>query len=224
MCASSPAVISVRSWSSVGWVEPRGPTREVGCWNGGGRIRRRHLRLGRAPAPARRSGRVGSRRDPSDGQVTFVVGFSIPLPRRGAGAFIVSVVGPSYLITLLPLRLTMSSYLSTMPLVLAVRRASADRVLWDYSVVAKELARLRRCRLHKLVHVSRERGRLTGVDLASREFAPRKVNITLGLTSAVTSGVTASYGESVGAKTWRAMRHLWRATMVWLAHCPTGST
>ncbi|RZS06922.1 hypothetical protein BHM03_00037664 [Ensete ventricosum] len=212
MCASSPAVISVRSWSSVGWVEPRGPTREVGCWNGGGRIRRRHLRLGRAPAPARRSGRVGSRRDPSDGQVTFVVGFSIPLPRRGAGAFIVSVVGPSYLITLLPLRLTMSSYLSTMPLVLAVRRASAG--------VSKTWS----LRLHKLVHISRERGRLTGVDLASREFAPRKVNITLGLTSAVTSGVIASYSESVGAKTWRAMRHLWRVTMVWLAHRPIGST
>ncbi|RWW57925.1 hypothetical protein BHE74_00035263 [Ensete ventricosum] len=44
---------------------------------------------------------------------------------RESEPFIVSVVGPSYLITLLPLRLTMSSYLSTMPLVLTVRRASA---------------------------------------------------------------------------------------------------
>ncbi|RRT67714.1 hypothetical protein B296_00017275 [Ensete ventricosum] len=73
---------------------------------------------------------VGSgkfRRDPSDGQVSSVVDFSIPLPRRGAGAFIMSVVGPLYLVTLLPLRLTMSLYLSTMPLVLAVRRAFAVR-------------------------------------------------------------------------------------------------
>ncbi|RZS07869.1 hypothetical protein BHM03_00038770 [Ensete ventricosum] len=50
--------------------------------------------------------------------------------KRGAtaenvGAFIVSVVCPSYLITLLSLRLTISSYLSTMPLVFAMRRASA---------------------------------------------------------------------------------------------------
>ncbi|RRT39879.1 hypothetical protein B296_00053972 [Ensete ventricosum] len=48
-----------------------------------------------------------------------MVDFAIPLLRRGTGAFIVSVVGPSYLITLLPLRLTMLSYLSTMPAILA---------------------------------------------------------------------------------------------------------
>ncbi|RRT56377.1 hypothetical protein B296_00029294 [Ensete ventricosum] len=125
MCASSLTVVSVRRWSSVGWVEPRGPTPEVGCWSGGVRVGRRRPSSGRELAPARRSGRVSFRRDPSDGQVSAMVDFVIPMPRRGVGAFIVSVVDPSYLITLLPLRFTMSSYLSTMPLVLAVRRASA---------------------------------------------------------------------------------------------------
>ncbi|RWW71051.1 hypothetical protein BHE74_00021245 [Ensete ventricosum] len=55
-----------------------------------------------------------------------MVDFAIPLLRRGAGAFIVSVVGHSYLISLLPLLLIMPSYLSTMPVVLAVRRAPAS--------------------------------------------------------------------------------------------------
>ncbi|RRT43361.1 hypothetical protein B296_00056480 [Ensete ventricosum] len=41
----------------------------------------------------------------------------------GAGAFVVSVVGHSYMISLLSLLLTMSSYLSTMPAVLAMRCA-----------------------------------------------------------------------------------------------------
>ncbi|RZS00730.1 hypothetical protein BHM03_00030484 [Ensete ventricosum] len=45
-------------------------------------------------------------------------------PRLPRG-FIVSDVGHSYLISLLPLLLTMSSYLSTTPIVLAVRRAPA---------------------------------------------------------------------------------------------------
>ncbi|RRT33010.1 hypothetical protein B296_00041517 [Ensete ventricosum] len=48
------------------------------------------------------------------------------------GAFIVSVVGPLYLITLLPLRLTMSSYLFTMPLVLVMRPAFADQECRPY--------------------------------------------------------------------------------------------
>ncbi|RRT40455.1 hypothetical protein B296_00056293 [Ensete ventricosum] len=87
---------------------------------------------GRELAPARRSGRVSSRRDPSDDQVSAMVDFAIPLPRRGAGAFIVSAVDPSYLITLLPLRLTMSSYLSTMPLMFVVRRASTDKECRPY--------------------------------------------------------------------------------------------
>ncbi|RWW53236.1 hypothetical protein BHE74_00040293 [Ensete ventricosum] len=72
-------------------------------------------------------GKVGSRRDPSDGQVSSVVHFSIPQRRRGAGAFIVSAIGYSYLISLLPLFLTISSYLSTTPVVLAMRHAPAGK-------------------------------------------------------------------------------------------------
>ncbi|RWW53942.1 hypothetical protein BHE74_00039516 [Ensete ventricosum] len=49
-----------------------------------------------------------------------------------SGAFIVSVVDPLYLITLLSLRFTMSSYLSTMPLVLVVRRASVGKECRPY--------------------------------------------------------------------------------------------
>ncbi|RWV81407.1 hypothetical protein GW17_00057178, partial [Ensete ventricosum] len=51
-----------------------------------------------------------------------------------SGAFIVSVVDPLYLITLLSLRFTMSSYLSTMPLVLVVRRVSVDAMVLDKDV------------------------------------------------------------------------------------------
>ncbi|RWV81788.1 hypothetical protein GW17_00056762 [Ensete ventricosum] len=105
---------------------------EVDCWSGGVRVGRRRLSLGRAPAPTRRSGRVGSCRDPSDGEVSAMVDFAIPLPCRGARTFIVSDVGHSYLIILLPLRLTISSYLSTMPLVLAVRRASTGKECRPY--------------------------------------------------------------------------------------------
>ncbi|RRT34343.1 hypothetical protein B296_00041501 [Ensete ventricosum] len=108
---------------SAEWVETRGPALVVGCWSGRARVEWKRLGLGRSLTPARRSGRVGSRRDPSDGQVSSVVGFAIPLLRRGAGGFIVSVVGHSYLISLLPLLLIMSSYLSTTPTVLAMRRA-----------------------------------------------------------------------------------------------------
>ncbi|RZS00370.1 hypothetical protein BHM03_00030078 [Ensete ventricosum] len=113
-------------------MDPPCPTSEVSCWSGGVRVGRRRLSSGQAHAPARRSGRVSFRRDPSDGQVSAMVDFAIPLPRRGAGAFIVSVVSPSYLITLLPLRFIMSSYLSTMPLVLVVRRAFADKECRPY--------------------------------------------------------------------------------------------
>ncbi|RWW23346.1 hypothetical protein GW17_00012411 [Ensete ventricosum] len=123
VCASSPTVVSVRSWSSIGWVEPRGPAREVDCWNGGAQVGLEYSSTGRPLTPARRSGQVGSRRDPSDGQVSSMVGFVIPLLRRGAGAFIVSDIGHSYLISLLPLFLTIPSYLSTTPAVLTVRRA-----------------------------------------------------------------------------------------------------
>ncbi|RWW29671.1 hypothetical protein GW17_00005795 [Ensete ventricosum] len=113
-------------------MDPPCPTSEVSCWSGGVRVGRRRLSSSQAHAPARRLGRVSFRRDPSDGQVSAMVDFAIPLPRRGAGAFIVSAVDPSYLITLLPLRLTMSSYLSTMPLVLAVRRAFTDKECRPY--------------------------------------------------------------------------------------------
>ncbi|RWW20598.1 hypothetical protein GW17_00015278 [Ensete ventricosum] len=58
-----------------------------------------------------------------------MVDFAIPLPHRGERTFIVSDVGHSYLISLLPLLLTMSSYLSIMPIVLAVRRAPA---VWGF--------------------------------------------------------------------------------------------
>ncbi|RWW16306.1 hypothetical protein GW17_00019822 [Ensete ventricosum] len=102
-------------------MDPSYPVAGVGCWNGGVRVRRRHLRSGREPTPAKRLGRVSSRRDPSDDQVSLVVDFSIPLPRRGAGAYIVGVVGHPYLTTLLPLWLTMPSYTSTTPAVLATK-------------------------------------------------------------------------------------------------------
>ncbi|RWV86351.1 hypothetical protein GW17_00051772 [Ensete ventricosum] len=103
------------------------PVAGVGCWSGRVRVRRRHLKSGREPAPVKRSGRVSSRRDPSDDQVSLVVDFPIPLPRRGAGAYIVGAVGHPYLATLLPSWLTMSSYPSTTPVVLAVRHASAGK-------------------------------------------------------------------------------------------------
>ncbi|RWV82041.1 hypothetical protein GW17_00056491, partial [Ensete ventricosum] len=127
LCANLPVVVSGRSRCSTRWMDPSYPVTGVGCWSGGARIRRRHLRSGRALAPARRSGRVSSRRDPSDDQVSFVVDFSIPLPCRGVGAYIVGVVGYSYLATLLPLWLTMPSYPSTTPIVLAMRHASAGK-------------------------------------------------------------------------------------------------
>ncbi|RWW00016.1 hypothetical protein GW17_00037047 [Ensete ventricosum] len=125
MCASSPTVVSVRSWSLIRWVETRGPALVVGCWSGGARVGWKRLDSGRSLTPARRSSRVGSRRDPSDGQVSSMVGFATPLLCRGAGGFIVSAAAHSYQISLLPLLLTMSSYLSTTSVVLAVRRVPA---------------------------------------------------------------------------------------------------
>ncbi|RRT83476.1 hypothetical protein B296_00016144 [Ensete ventricosum] len=132
LCTSSPAVVSGRSRSSARWMDPLCPTPKVGYWSGGVWVGRRRLNSSRASAPTRRSGRVSSRRDPSDDQVSVMVDFVILLPRRNARAFIVSAIGPSYLIILLPLRFTMSSYLSTMPLVLAVRRASVGKECRPY--------------------------------------------------------------------------------------------
>ncbi|RZS19266.1 hypothetical protein BHM03_00051644 [Ensete ventricosum] len=112
----------MRSWSLIRWVETRGAALVVGYWSGGARVGWKHLGSGRSLTPARRSGQVGSRLDPSDGQVSSVIGFAVPLLRRGVGAFIVGVVGH---LSLLRLLLTMSSYLSTTPVVFAVRRALA---------------------------------------------------------------------------------------------------
>ncbi|RRT40923.1 hypothetical protein B296_00035025 [Ensete ventricosum] len=108
-------------------MDPSYPVAGVGCWSGIVRVRRRHLRLGREPAPVKRSGRVSSRRDPSDDQVSLVVDFPIPLSRRVAGAYIVGAVGHPYLATLLPSWLIMPSYPSTTPVVLTVRHASAGK-------------------------------------------------------------------------------------------------
>ncbi|RWW01692.1 hypothetical protein GW17_00035257 [Ensete ventricosum] len=47
VCASSPAIVSVRSWSSIGWVKLRGPAREVDCWNGGARVELEYSSSGR---------------------------------------------------------------------------------------------------------------------------------------------------------------------------------
>ncbi|RRT72360.1 hypothetical protein B296_00007029 [Ensete ventricosum] len=52
----------------------------------------------------------------------------------------------------------------------------------------------------------------------------RRVVPTLGLTSIVTSGVAALYGELTDTEAWCATWHLWRATIVRLAHRPIGST
>ncbi|RRT39115.1 hypothetical protein B296_00038044 [Ensete ventricosum] len=53
--------------------------------------------------------------------------FTIPLSHKGAIAYIVGVVDHPYLATRLPLWLTLSSYASTTPAVLAVRDASTGR-------------------------------------------------------------------------------------------------
>ncbi|RWV76995.1 hypothetical protein GW17_00062239, partial [Ensete ventricosum] len=117
VCASTPAVLSVRSWSLAGWVMIQDSAWEVGYWSGGAPIGKK--------SPS--SGRVGSRRDPSDGQVNLVILFFLPLPRKGAGAFIVSVVDHSYMIALLLLWPTMPSYPSITLTVHVVRRAFAGR-------------------------------------------------------------------------------------------------
>ncbi|RRT69695.1 hypothetical protein B296_00033594 [Ensete ventricosum] len=44
LCASSPVVVSGRSRCSARWMDPSYPVTGVGCWSGGVRIRRRHLR------------------------------------------------------------------------------------------------------------------------------------------------------------------------------------
>ncbi|RWW37265.1 hypothetical protein BHE74_00057661, partial [Ensete ventricosum] len=104
VCASPPAVASAQSWRSG---------------------RGKGFSSGRLLIPTRRSGRVGSRRNPSDGQVSLVVDFAILLLRRGAGAFIVIVTGYPYLKLLSSLLLTIPLHLTTLSVVLAARRAPA---------------------------------------------------------------------------------------------------
>ncbi|RRT33668.1 hypothetical protein B296_00037555, partial [Ensete ventricosum] len=72
-------------------------------------------------------GWVSSRRDPSDGQISSVVNFAIPLLRRGAGAFIVIVTGYPYLNLLSSLLLTIQLHLTMSSVVLAARRAPAGK-------------------------------------------------------------------------------------------------
>ncbi|RWW32859.1 hypothetical protein GW17_00002448 [Ensete ventricosum] len=101
VCASSPVISSVRSGSPPECVVVQSSAWEVGCWSGGVRVKREYSNSGRPPTPARRSGRVGPRRDPSEDQVSSWIGpFFIPLRRRGAGAFIVGAIDHSYLMTL----------------------------------------------------------------------------------------------------------------------------
>ncbi|RZR78219.1 hypothetical protein BHM03_00003495 [Ensete ventricosum] len=70
-------------------------------------------------------GQVGSRRGPSDGQVSSVVDFAIPPLRRGAGAFIATVTRYPYMNLLSSLLLIISLYLTMSSVVLAARRAPA---------------------------------------------------------------------------------------------------
>ncbi|RZS10258.1 hypothetical protein BHM03_00041451 [Ensete ventricosum] len=103
VCASSPAVVS------VGWMVPRSSAQEVGCWNGGARVGLKYSS----------SGRVGSRRDPSDGQVSSVVDFYdpfVPLRCKSLYSGRCRSFVPGNLVALV-----------AYPVVLAVRDASTDR-------------------------------------------------------------------------------------------------
>ncbi|RRT38282.1 hypothetical protein B296_00044713 [Ensete ventricosum] len=125
VCAGSPAVVSAQRWSSVEWEEPTGPAWEVGCLSGGAQVGWKCFSSGRPSIPARRSGRVGSLRDPSDGQVSFIVDFVIPRRRRDAGAFIAIVMGYLYLKALSFLLLTIPLHLTMPSVVLVARRVPA---------------------------------------------------------------------------------------------------
>ncbi|RRT59809.1 hypothetical protein B296_00037466 [Ensete ventricosum] len=99
MCASSPAVVSERSWGS-------------------GIGRNLVVRFGKSGARVVERGSEGA---------STVVGFYDPLARRGAGAYIAGVVDHPYLTTWLPMWLTMLLHTSIMPVVLAVGHASAGK-------------------------------------------------------------------------------------------------
>ncbi|RRT40370.1 hypothetical protein B296_00035311 [Ensete ventricosum] len=126
----------------VGWEEPPSPAWEVGYWSGGAHVGGKCFSSGRPLIPARRSGRVGSRRDPFDGQVSLVVDFSIPLLRRGIEAFIVIVMGRPYRRPLSSLLLTILLHLTTPFVVLATRRAPSFLQLRDVDLAPITLVRL----------------------------------------------------------------------------------
>ncbi|RZR92647.1 hypothetical protein BHM03_00020975 [Ensete ventricosum] len=94
-------------------------------WWSSGRVEMFQLGLVADSCKKVRSGRVGSRRDPSDGQVSFVVDFAIPLLGRSAGAFIAIVMRYPYLKLLSSLLLTILLHLATSSVVFAARRAPA---------------------------------------------------------------------------------------------------
>ncbi|RWW54483.1 hypothetical protein BHE74_00038932 [Ensete ventricosum] len=120
-------VVSVQGWSSGRREKcPRSGLRaRLLEWWSSGRVKM--FRFGSATGSYRkvRSGRVGSRRDPSDGQVSLVVDFAIPLLCRGARAFIATVTGYLYLNLLPSSLLTKLLHLTTLSVVRATRRAPA---------------------------------------------------------------------------------------------------
>ncbi|RWV87866.1 hypothetical protein GW17_00050097 [Ensete ventricosum] len=133
-----PTCTSIAGSGSCTLVRPRSCRRRVGARVGGkgsrARLERSVVRVvelrsgGDVSARVRRwflqEGRVGSRRDPSDGQVSLVVDFAILPLRRGVWAFIVMVTRHSYLRSLLRLLLAMSSYFVVASVVLTVRCAT----------------------------------------------------------------------------------------------------
>ncbi|RZS24579.1 hypothetical protein BHM03_00057663 [Ensete ventricosum] len=116
---------------------PRSSQCRGGAWSDGKSLRVRLGRLAAGVVELRSSGnvsarvgrrflqegQVGSRRDPFNGQVSFVVDFAIPPLRRGVGAFIAMVTGYPYLKLLSSLLLTIPLHLTTPSVVLSVRRA-----------------------------------------------------------------------------------------------------
>ncbi|RRT48455.1 hypothetical protein B296_00020423 [Ensete ventricosum] len=154
-------------------MDPSYPVTGIDCWSGGAQVKRKHLRSSRASTPPKRSGRVNSRRNPSDDQVSFVVCFLIPLPRRGVGAYIVGVVDHSYLATWLPLWLTMSSYTSTMPVVLARELRNLNGVGGDPT--KQELGNLNGARADPTEH---EPGNWNGVGVYPTKQGLENLNVT----------------------------------------------
>ncbi|RZS08066.1 hypothetical protein BHM03_00038996 [Ensete ventricosum] len=119
-----------RNLSSVGDPDGSRPCTRLAHDRLGVELERSRVRLERSTARVvglmsgrNVSGRVGSRRDPSGGQVSLVVDFAIPLLRRGAGAFIATVTRYPYLNPLFFLLLIILLHLTTPSVVLAARHA-----------------------------------------------------------------------------------------------------